>query len=50
MQVKSYTQPTVVSIPITQYGDTQYDKTARRKLKEAIYSVDDCCDSIRPSV
>ncbi|KAJ0734007.1 putative F-box domain, Actin family, F-box-like domain superfamily [Helianthus annuus] len=38
MQVKSYTQPTVVSIPITQYGDTQYDKTARRKLKEAIYS------------
>ncbi|KAL8205759.1 hypothetical protein R6Q57_009310 [Mikania cordata] len=38
MQVKSYTQPTVVSIPIAQYGDTKYDKTARRKLKEAIYS------------
>ncbi|KAM0040366.1 putative Actin family, ATPase, nucleotide binding domain-containing protein [Helianthus debilis subsp. tardiflorus] len=38
MQVKSTSQPTVVSIPITQYGNTQEDKTARRKLKEAIYS------------
>ncbi|KAI7730819.1 hypothetical protein M8C21_010693, partial [Ambrosia artemisiifolia] len=38
MQVKSSTQPTVVSIPIIQYGNTQDDKTARRKLKEAIYS------------
>ncbi|MFS7894568.1 putative Actin family, ATPase, nucleotide binding domain-containing protein [Helianthus anomalus] len=36
--VKSTSQPTVVSIPITQYGNTQEDKTARRKLKEAIYS------------
>ncbi|XP_076926834.1 actin-related protein 8-like [Bidens hawaiensis] len=38
MQVKSYTQPTVVSIPITHYGDTRSDKTARRKLKGTIYS------------
>ncbi|KAI3810155.1 hypothetical protein L1987_19765 [Smallanthus sonchifolius] len=38
MQVKSSTQPTIVSIPITQYGDTQYDKTTRRKLKDTIYS------------
>ncbi|KAI3769089.1 hypothetical protein L6452_00186 [Arctium lappa] len=38
MHVKSYTQPTVVSIPIIQSDNTQAAKTARRQLKEAIYS------------
>ncbi|KAL7600282.1 actin-related protein 8 [Lactuca sativa] len=38
MQVKSSTQPIVVSIPITQYDDTEAAKAARRQLKEAIYS------------
>ncbi|KAL8255125.1 hypothetical protein R6Q59_033346 [Mikania micrantha] len=38
MQVKSSTQPTVVSLPITHCGNTRVDKTARRKLKEAINS------------
>nr|XP_043618871.1 actin-related protein 8-like [Erigeron canadensis] len=37
MQVKSSTQPTVLSIPIIHYEDTQAAKTARRRLKEAIY-------------
>ncbi|PWA52853.1 actin-related protein 8 [Artemisia annua] len=38
MQVKSSTQPIIVSIPITQYDDTEAAKAARRQLKEAIYS------------
>ncbi|KAI3492933.1 hypothetical protein L1887_42428 [Cichorium endivia] len=38
MQVKSSTQPVVVSIPICQYDDTEAAKAARRQLKEAIYS------------
>ncbi|XP_071702455.1 actin-related protein 8-like [Rutidosis leptorrhynchoides] len=38
MQVKSSTQPIVVSIPICQYDDTEAAKAARRQLKEAIYS------------
>ncbi|KAL4554639.1 hypothetical protein LXL04_037237 [Taraxacum kok-saghyz] len=38
MQVKSSSQPTVVSIPISQYGDRKAAKIARRQLKEAIYS------------
>ncbi|XP_076890872.1 actin-related protein 8-like [Bidens hawaiensis] len=38
MQVKSTTQPTVVSIPIAHCGKTEDDKIARWKLKEAIYS------------
>ncbi|KVI10277.1 Actin-related protein [Cynara cardunculus var. scolymus] len=38
MHVKSSTQPTVVSIPITHSDNTQAAKTARRQLKEAIYS------------
>ncbi|GJS26634.1 actin-related protein 8-like protein isoform X1 [Tanacetum coccineum] len=38
MQVKSSSQPTVVSIPITQCGDTEAAKTARRQLKDVIHS------------
>lgn len=38
MQVKASTQPIVVSLPITQYDDTEAAKAARRQLKEAIYS------------
>lgn len=38
MQVKSSTQPIVVSVPICQYDDTEAAKAARRQLKEAIYS------------
>ncbi|KAI3664822.1 hypothetical protein L6452_43431 [Arctium lappa] len=38
MQVKSSTQPMVVTIPICQYDDTEAAKAARRQLKEAIYS------------
>lgn len=38
MQVKSSTQPIVVSVPICQYDDTEAARAARRQLKEAIYS------------
>ncbi|XP_071727938.1 actin-related protein 8-like [Rutidosis leptorrhynchoides] len=38
MQVKSSSQPTVVSIPMSQYGATQEAKNARRQLKEAVYT------------
>ncbi|KAK9072216.1 hypothetical protein SSX86_008648 [Deinandra increscens subsp. villosa] len=38
MQVKSSTQPVVVSIPLCQYDDTEDAKAARRQLKEAIHS------------
>ncbi|XP_059666594.1 actin-related protein 8 isoform X2 [Cornus florida] len=38
MQVKTSSQPIVVSIPICHYDDTESAKAARRQLKEAIYS------------
>jgi len=38
MQVKSSTQPIVVSVPLCQYDDTEAAKAARRQLKEAIHS------------
>lgn len=38
MQVKPSSQPIVVSIPISQYGDREAAKTARRQLKETMYS------------
>ncbi|KNA18325.1 hypothetical protein SOVF_071720 [Spinacia oleracea] len=38
MQVKSTTQPIVVSIPICHYDDTESAKASRRQLKGAIYS------------
>ncbi|KAF9604995.1 hypothetical protein IFM89_012951 [Coptis chinensis] len=39
MQVKPSKYPTVVSIPICHYDDTESAKAARRQLKETIYSV-----------
>ncbi|KAK9080720.1 hypothetical protein SSX86_000478 [Deinandra increscens subsp. villosa] len=38
MQVKSSTQPIVVSVPICQYDDTEAARAARRQLKDAIHS------------
>ncbi|KAL8142132.1 hypothetical protein V2J09_015164 [Rumex salicifolius] len=38
MQVKSSTQPIVLSIPICHIDDTQNAKASRRQLKEAMYS------------
>ncbi|KAI3717946.1 hypothetical protein L1987_69892 [Smallanthus sonchifolius] len=38
MQVKSSTQPVVVSIPLCQYDDTEAAKAARRQHKEALHS------------
>nr|XP_016442653.1 PREDICTED: actin-related protein 8-like [Nicotiana tabacum] len=38
MQVKTSTQPIIVSIPICHYEDTECDKAARRQLKESIHS------------
>ncbi|XP_057531193.1 actin-related protein 8 [Amaranthus tricolor] len=38
MQVKSTSQPIVVSIPICHYDDTESAKASRRQLKGAIYS------------
>uniref|UniRef100_A0A5B6ZQE5 Putative actin-related protein 8 n=2 Tax=Davidia involucrata TaxID=16924 RepID=A0A5B6ZQE5_DAVIN len=38
MQVKTSTQPIVVSVPICHYDDTESARAARRQLKEAIYS------------
>ncbi|CAK9180724.1 unnamed protein product [Ilex paraguariensis] len=37
MQVKTSTQPVVVSVPICHYDDTESAKAARRQLKETIY-------------
>ncbi|KAA8523493.1 hypothetical protein F0562_009916 [Nyssa sinensis] len=37
MQVKTSTQPVVVSVPICHYDDTESARAARRHLKEAIY-------------
>ncbi|XVF03531.1 hypothetical protein REPUB_Repub05bG0002200 [Reevesia pubescens] len=39
MQVKSYTQPIVLSIPICHYDDTDSAKASRRQLKDAIHTV-----------
>ncbi|XP_010252908.1 PREDICTED: actin-related protein 8 isoform X2 [Nelumbo nucifera] len=39
MQVKSSTQPVVISLPICHYDDTDSAKASRKQLKEAIYSV-----------
>uniref|UniRef100_M1C053 Actin, macronuclear n=2 Tax=Solanum tuberosum TaxID=4113 RepID=M1C053_SOLTU len=38
MQVKTSTQPIIVSIPICHYDDTESDKAARTQLKDAIHS------------
>ncbi|KZV56327.1 actin-related protein 8 [Dorcoceras hygrometricum] len=38
MQLKTSTQPIVVSIPLCHYDDTQSAKNSRRRLKEVIYS------------
>ncbi|PIN21343.1 actin [Handroanthus impetiginosus] len=38
MQVKTSTQPIVVSIPLCHYDDTESAKSSRRQLKDAIYS------------
>ncbi|KAI7734787.1 hypothetical protein M8C21_005453 [Ambrosia artemisiifolia] len=38
MQVKSSTQPIVVSVPLCQYDDTEAAKAARTQLKEALHS------------
>ncbi|XP_038685018.1 actin-related protein 8 isoform X2 [Tripterygium wilfordii] len=38
MQVKTYTQPVVISLPICHYDDTESAKASRRQLKDAIYS------------
>ncbi|XP_075486782.1 actin-related protein 8 [Primulina tabacum] len=38
MQVKTSTQPIVVSTPLCHCNDTQSDKNSRRRLKEVIYS------------
>ncbi|GAA0150696.1 actin and actin related protein [Lithospermum erythrorhizon] len=38
MQVKTFTQPIVLSIPICHHDDTESDRAARRQLKDAIYS------------
>ncbi|KAM1236472.1 hypothetical protein ACFX2G_038336 [Malus domestica] len=39
MQVKSSSQPMVLSILICHYNDTESAKASRRQLKEAIYKV-----------
>ncbi|CAI9088113.1 OLC1v1022358C1 [Oldenlandia corymbosa var. corymbosa] len=38
MQVKAYTQPIVVSVPICHNDDTESDRAARTQLVESIYS------------
>ncbi|KAL3821174.1 hypothetical protein ACJIZ3_007079 [Penstemon smallii] len=38
MQVKTSTQPIVVSIPLCHYDDTESAKFSRRQLKDAIYT------------
>ncbi|XP_022886529.1 actin-related protein 8 isoform X1 [Olea europaea var. sylvestris] len=38
MQLKTFTQPIIVSIPLRHYDDTEFAKGSRRQLKEAIYS------------
>lgn len=38
MQVKTSTQPIIVSIPICHYDDTESDKAARTQLTDAIHS------------
>ncbi|XP_019196420.1 PREDICTED: actin-related protein 8 [Ipomoea nil] len=38
MQVKTSTQPIIVSIPICHYDDAESDKSARKQLEEAILS------------
>ncbi|KAL0399041.1 UNVERIFIED_CONTAM: Actin-related protein 8 [Sesamum radiatum] len=38
MQVKTSTQPIVVSIPLCHYDSTESAKSSRRQLKDAIYS------------
>ncbi|KAL8160160.1 hypothetical protein V2J09_001697 [Rumex salicifolius] len=38
MQVKTKTQPIVVSIPISNYDDTECAKASRKQLKQAIYA------------
>lgn len=39
LQVKTSSQPIVVSVPICHYDDTESAKAARRQLKQTIYSV-----------
>ncbi|XAR67305.1 hypothetical protein NMG60_11002012 [Bertholletia excelsa] len=39
MQVKTSSQPIVISVPICHYDDTESAKAARRQLKDAMYNV-----------
>ncbi|EPS61310.1 hypothetical protein M569_13487, partial [Genlisea aurea] len=38
MQVKTWTHPLVVSLPLCHYDDTESARSSRRQLKDAIYS------------